>query len=152
MDRFAGHLVCPPIDKEMIFKFIEFGRNNNWGRGKTPAPKVGRWIEAHLTEIALAAQKTMGALGLNSSSHLFVMGLDIHGPGGGQWQLKSLDGRFEVSLGLPDESCPVLKLSDLQINDMLLQAHESQKTETDVAIDWTEPLETVMSSENQLED
>lgn len=143
--KFAGHLVCPAIDKEMIFRFLEFGKSNNWGKAKPQPPKVARWIESHLTEIALAAQKTMGVLGMSSAKKLFKIGLDIHGPGGGQWQLAAQDGSFEVTVGLPDESCPILKLSDLQINDLLLRSDaDSAATAEAGEIDWSEPLETVI--------
>ena len=148
LNKFAGHLVCPPIDREMIYRFLDFGKQNNWGRSRTNRPRVARWIESHLTEIALAAQKTMGVLGMSSASKLFKIGLDIHGPGGGQWQLAALDGVFEVTPGLPDDSCPVLKLSDLQINDLLMRNDNNRSAKADDAqIDWSEPLESVMKED-----
>ena len=94
----------------MIFKLIDFGKQNRWGKEKEKsAPKVVRWIESHLTEIALAAQKMMGALRINGPDRIFKFGLDIHGPGGGQWQLLANEGRFDVTPGLPDDSSPVLE-------------------------------------------
>jgi thioester reductase-like protein len=30
--KFAGHIRCPRIDKETIFKFIEFGQAHGWGK------------------------------------------------------------------------------------------------------------------------
>jgi thioester reductase-like protein len=154
--QFAGHLVCPPIDKQMIFKFLDFGKQDAWGKVKPKPPKVARWIESHLTEIALAAQKTMGALRINGVNRLLTFGLDIHGPGGGQWQLASIDGKFEVTPGLPDDSCPILKLSDLQINDLLMRGDEAEIAEADEvsgseAINWTQPLESVMG-ENHVDE
>lgn len=151
--RFAGHLVCPPIDKEAIFRFLEFGKADKWGKARVAPPKVARWIESHLTEIALAAQKTMGALRINGANRLLKIGLDIHGPGGGQWQMSTCDGRFEVTPGLPDDSCPVLRLSDLQINDLLLRTDdESESSDSPVSeIDWSEPLETVMNEKTDVE-
>lgn len=148
VNKFAGHLVCPPIDKKMMFQFIDFGKANRWGKIKPKAPKVVRWIEAHLTEIALAAQKTIGVLRINRPNRMLRIGLDIHGPGGGQWQLVANNGKFEVTPGLPDDESPVLKLSDLQINDLLHcteKAEKAQPDDTDVSIDWTAHLETVIS-------
>ena len=145
VNKFAGHLICPPIDKPMIFRFLEFGKQNNWGKTRPQTPRVARWIESHLTEIALAAQKTMRVLGLGSSTRLFRIGLDIHGPGGGQWQLSAIDGVFDVTPGLPDDSCPVLKLNDIQINDLLMPEDETVVSKiNDDQIDWSEPLESVM--------
>ena len=103
-----------------------------------------------MAEIALAAQKMMGALRINGADRIFKFGLDIHGPGGGQWQLLANEGRFEVTPGLPDDSSPVLKLSDIQINDLLMQ-HDSKEIDrsraenSKTAINWTEPLETVIT-------
>ena len=151
VNKYAGHLVCPPIDKQMVFRFIEFGKKNRWGKLKPKPPKVGRWIEAHLTEIALAAQKTMGALRINGANRLLKFGLDIHGPGGGQWQLAANNGKFEVTPGLPDDSSPVLRLSDIQINELLLRDEELTVAHQDEgAIDWTEPLETVLNEESDM--
>ena len=146
LNKFAGHLPCPPIDRDMIFKFLDFGDQQNWGKKKQRSAVVPRWIESHLTEIALAAQKIMGALRLNSQQREFQIGLDIHGPGGGQWQLTVEDGSFRITPGLPDESCPVLKLNDLQINELLLHSSESQTltNEAETIIDWTSPLETLI--------
>jgi hypothetical protein len=104
-----------------------------------------------LTEIALAAQKTMYALRINGANRLLKFGLDIHGPGGGQWQLAANDGKFEVTPGLPDDSSPVLKLSDIQINDLLLHSDEAEVAHSDESagsINWTTPLETVMSKKS----
>lgn len=145
VNKFAGHLVCPAIDRPMILRFLDFGKRNNWGKVRPQQPRVARWIESHLTEIALAAQKTMGVLGMGSATKLFKIGLDIHGPGGGQWQLATIDGVFEVTPGLPDESCPVLKLNDLQINDLLMRNDEASTSKINEGqIDWSEPLESVM--------
>ncbi|MEM7782127.1 MAG: SDR family oxidoreductase [Planctomycetota bacterium] len=149
LNRFAGHLVCPPITKEMIFRFIEFGRNDRWGKARSKPVCVDRWIEAHLTEIALATQKTMGALGIKKDRHHFLMGLDIHGPGGGQWQIESVDGKFEITPGLPDDSCPVLTLSDLQIDDLLQQSGRQDNKSESQQINWSQPLESVISNDNQ---
>ncbi|MCP4479014.1 MAG: SDR family oxidoreductase [Planctomycetaceae bacterium] len=154
VSRFAGHLECPSIDQEMIFKLIDFGKQNRWGKEKENAPKVVRWIESHLTEIALAAQKMMGALRISGTDRIFKFGLDIHGPGGGQWQLLANEGRFDVTPGLPDDSSPVLKLSDIQINDLLMR-HDSEEIDRSrtedpkVAINWTGPLETVITENPQ---
>lgn len=150
LNKYAGHLACPPIDKQMIFKFLEFGKSQNWGKRKMAMPTVARWIESHLTEIALAAQKTMGALRISSNQRTFHIGLDIHGPGGGQWQLTTREGEFHVTPGLPDESCPVLKLCDLQINDLLLSKSEveTEDVPADAQIDWSQPLETVIANQS----
>jgi len=64
------------------------------------------------------------------------------------------EGRFDVTPGLPDDASPVLKLSDIQINDLLMR-HDSEEIDRSrtenpkVAINWTEPLETVITENPQ---
>lgn len=41
--KFAGHLTCPRIDKETIFRYIEFGQANSWGKKRqVPVPAASR--------------------------------------------------------------------------------------------------------------
>jgi hypothetical protein len=127
----------------MIFRFLEFGKKNNWGKRRLPKVKVSRWIESHLTEIALAAQKTMSALNISSKESVVLFGLDVSGPGGGQWQLACDDGKVTIAPGLPDDNCPTLKLCDVQINKLLLR--DVGRTENSV-INWAQPLESVIQS------
>ena len=47
VSQFAGHLECPSINQEMIFKFIDFGKQNRWGKEKESSPKVVRWPKLH---------------------------------------------------------------------------------------------------------
>ena len=142
--QFAGHLPCPEIDEAMVVRFLEFGKRNNWGKRRPKPVQVGRWIEAHLTEVALAAQKILSALNIDAEQPTFCLGLDVTGPGGGQWQLNRENGSFDVSPGLPSESHSILKLSDLQINSFLMHQGRGQKSTP--TIDWSEPLETVIST------
>ena len=140
--QFAGHLPCPAIDEAMVVRFLEFGKQNNWGKRRPKSVQVRRWIESHLTEIALAAQKILSALSYGSDQASFCLGLDVTGPGGGQWKLTRNQDGFNISPGLPSEDSPVLKLSDIQINNLLL--HEGRERKDEPTIDWSQPLGTVM--------
>lgn len=142
VNQFAGHLPCPAIDQEVIIRFLEFGKQDNWGKRRPKPVQVGRWIESHLTEIALTAQKIMAALNIRSEQSTFYLGLDVTGPGGGQWQLTRDQGSFDISPGLPVEGSPILKLSDLQINNLLM--HDDQDRKVEPTIDWSQPLGTVI--------
>ena len=139
--QFAGHLPCPRVDEAMIVRFLEFGKQNNWGKRRAKPVKVKRWIDSHLTEIALAAQKVLAALSIDSDHPSFCLGLDVTGPGGGQWRLTREQGNFDVSPGLPGDDSPVLRLSDLQINSLAMLEDEQ---EAESSIDWSLPLESVL--------
>ena len=149
LTRFAGHLACPTIDRDMVFRFLDFGNEDQWGKRRATPAVVKRWIESHLTEIALAAQKTMHALRLSSTSASLKMGLDIHGPGGGQWQLMVDDGHYHVTPGLPSEAVPILTLNDLQIDELLLsrQAAATAASAEKRRINWSGPLKSVMATD-----
>ena len=140
--QFAGHLPCPAIDEAMVVRFLEFGKQNNWGKRRLKTVQVGRWIDSHLTEIALAAQKILSALSYGSNQSTFCLGLDVTGPGGGQWKLTRDQEGFDISPGLPSENSPVLKLSDIQISNLLTLEDHGHKSEP--MIDWSQPLGTVI--------
>jgi len=93
----------------------------------------------------LAAQKILSALNIDAEQPTFCLGLDVTGPGGGQWQLTREKGSFAVSPGLPSEVHSILKLSDLQINSFLM--HQGMGQKSPPKIDWSEPLETVISTD-----
>ena len=140
--QFAGHLPCPAIDESMVVRFLEFGKQNSWGKRRPKSVQVRRWIESHLTEIALAAQKMLSALSYGSDRSTFCLGLDVTGPGGGQWKLTRDQTGFDISPGLPSEDSPVLTLSDIQIDNLLMHEDRDQKSEP--TIDWSGPLGTVI--------
>ena len=140
--QFAGHLPCPAINEAMVVRFLEFGKQNNWGKRRPKPAQVRRWIESHLTEIALAAKKILSALSGGSGQKTFCLGLDVTGPGGGQWKLTRYQGSFDISPGLPSEDSPILRLSDLQINNLLM--HEDLEQRAEPTIDWSQPLGTVI--------
>ena len=40
VNRFAGHIPCPIIDKAMILRFLEFGKSIRWGKQRESWPPV----------------------------------------------------------------------------------------------------------------
>jgi thioester reductase-like protein len=146
--RFARHLACPPIDKEMILRFMNFGETNAWGKKRERVPKVARWFDSQLANVAKSATKVFGKLNSNALGPLAKFGLDIRGPGGGQWQLTAnQDGEFDVALGLPASCYPVLMMDDFQVNK-LLASIPSNGSKTDLSwcptTRWAAPIESVL--------
>ena len=142
VEKFAGHLPCPPIDEAMVERFFDFGKEDNWGKRRKKPVKVHRWIDSHLNEIASAINS---ALGKASDQSDFCLGLDVTGPGGGQWTLTRDEVGFDISQGLPSEDSPVLKLSDSEINELLVLEDRDQRSE--MAMDWSRPLASVLQSQ-----
>jgi len=94
----AGHLKCPPLDREMIFRFMDFGSEDRWGKRRPKKPEVPFWSadqQQAMTEAIMSADV------LTEHS---AIGVDLLGPGGGQWQvLKDASGNLEWLAGLPSD-------------------------------------------------
>lgn len=110
LNRFAGDLPCPKIDRDMLHRFWRFGEADRWGKNRPPKPHVPLWIADHLLRRLAYLGQTNGGNGHHNRESV---GLDLHGPGGGQWQMK-LRGKVMDGLrpGLPlcadaQLTCPV---------------------------------------------
>ena len=100
---FAGDIPCPELDKTVIFRYIEYGNEDRWGKRKPEVDSVKVWIEdSLLNHVDTDA----------SSGRRQIVGLDVHGPGGCQATLElSPSGLHGVYKGLPDQDLPVLRIS-----------------------------------------
>ncbi|MBL8811130.1 MAG: SDR family oxidoreductase [Planctomycetaceae bacterium] len=98
---FAGDIVCPDIDKTVIFRYIDYGNEDKWGKRKPAAARVNFWAEDQLSAAASRA-------GDGST----VVGIDVLGAGGVQLTLH-MNGQSLVSVerGLPEGDVPVLTIS-----------------------------------------
>ncbi len=80
LDRLAGHLPCPKIDEAMLHRFLKYGEKDRWGKRRPPKSEVAIDIQQHLEQIADANCQT-------AVRNKTIVGLDIRGPGGGQWSV-----------------------------------------------------------------
>lgn len=104
MKRFAGDIVCPEIDRTIIHRYMDFGIEDRWGKSRAPKLENDSWAE----DVLCLAQ---GDANSDDASHQIV-GMDIMGPGGGQFQVL-LDGSQLVGIrrGLPEAGHPVLRVT-----------------------------------------
>jgi thioester reductase-like protein len=77
--EFAGHLLCPPIDEAMIYRYLAFGERDRWGKRRERKPEA--WFDATSFFASAVGQFAI------SNPPWQVVGLDLLGPGGGQWTL-----------------------------------------------------------------
>ena len=146
--RFAGDIVCPEIDQTVIRRYIDFGNEDRWGKGR-PGPLAN----AEWAEDIFATSPT------GDQSDSATVGIDVLGPGGSQWTMAySATGIVGVSRGLPDNDTPILRLS---LQDLLSLREDPQQfsdrfassldgvAETDRAAVAAEVL-TALSSDTQL--
>ncbi|MEM9411096.1 MAG: SDR family oxidoreductase [Planctomycetota bacterium] len=102
VERFCDALECPIIDRDVIFRYLDFGIENNWGKRKQKMPSVEDWMSGHEHQIREAIHELAGNVPVQ-------FGLNVLGPGGGQWNISMTDtDHILVEPGLPDDSKPVL--------------------------------------------
>ncbi len=99
----APHLPCPDISKEMMMRTAEFAIKTNFGRPK-PRPLKPRFdVHEHLNGLLNARQAT------DNDARL---GLQVNGPGGGQWELMLDDGQLVAAKsGLSSKSTATFHLN-----------------------------------------
>ena len=139
VQEFVGHLPCPPIDKKAIIRFMEFGQSDNWGKRRTQRPQVSRWFSSQLPSVVEGAQRIRVADHLTRGQKKLRIGLDIYGPGGGQWKLTACDKKCEITQGLPIDEYRLLKMDDLQVAKLVSSDIESSTA-------WANKLESVLTS------
>jgi nucleoside-diphosphate-sugar epimerase len=79
LHKHASHLPCPEIDESMLFRFMTFGEKDRWGKRRARAPRP--WFKAREFFSAVEGHHAI------SNPPWQVFGLDLIGPGGGQWTL-----------------------------------------------------------------
>ncbi len=88
----AGHLVCPCVDRQSLVRLAKYAISVNfgWPRAKPLS------AEFDFEQVLKKAQLTP------SWSLIGSLGIDVSGPGGGQWQLKMATGQpIACGHGLP---------------------------------------------------
>ncbi|WP_246146310.1 SDR family oxidoreductase [Rubripirellula lacrimiformis] len=108
--KFTSDLPCPEIDETVIHRYMAFGLADRWGKRRdrgvnSPSPLVDFLRDA---TVASMRQEPDEACQVQTHAHL---GLDILGPGGGQWRVARRHGsaRFEVAHGLPCPHTPTIR-------------------------------------------
>jgi hypothetical protein len=123
--KFASHLPCPPIDEEMIHLFMQFGDEDRWGKRRTPAAPVEQWAEdlllrSHEDESGECETAKYKSTAKACHESCCVIGFDVLGPGGGQWNARLTDdGLLNWTAGLPDENSPVLQIESGNLSNLI---------------------------------
>lgn len=123
--KFCSDLPCPPIDEAMLYRYIEFGERDRWGKSKQKSPDVPQFATnfiRFLTRMGTSVGDGSPAdLSHNKLKKTPEFGLDIVGPGGGQWlAYENGHGELIFSRGLPsDARVPVLRCDASQLENYL---------------------------------
>jgi thioester reductase-like protein len=86
--RAAPHLPCPPLDRAGMMKLAKFAIDANFGRVRQAKLLPEFDVHHHMAHLLTARGKIVD--GERSFAHL---GLQVNGPGGGQWELFVRNGR-----------------------------------------------------------
>ena len=93
--RAAPHLPCPELDREMMSQLARFAIDANFGRGSRAA---GRRRTKHQPEFDVhhhMRHLRRGHGEMPDGDHRVArLGVQVDGPGGGQWELSVRDGRL----------------------------------------------------------
>jgi len=110
--KFAADLPCPRIDVPMLHRFWRYGEEDRWGKRRQPKAEVPFWVRDQLDSTFARTHADMGSTGSDTTEMPLVVGLDITGPGGGQWQLLLRGSRVDdVERGLPLRAAAILRIS-----------------------------------------
>jgi thioester reductase-like protein len=110
LKRYCPDQVCPLVDKQVIFRFLDFGIADRWGKRRLPSVQVDNWFESHWDACEAALRELAHAWPQDVR-----VGFDVLGPGGGQWTLsRKGDGKFHPSIGLAANCQTVLRFSTNQ--------------------------------------
>ncbi len=136
--RYAGDIPCPPIDKDVIHRFLDFGKSDAWGKRRIEPPLIKQHFATHLWDIARAFQSHAEHLGAD-----FRLGIDVWGQGGGQWHIKlNGTGNPVILDGLPQNACATLRVDAGQVDELLSRQLTTGRATVDI---WSTLIHSVLA-------
>ena len=119
-----------------MHRYIEYGEQDKWGKRKQPALSVDTWASEVLANANSAKLPATEA---------FEFGLDVHGPGGGQFTLnRPAGGDLTIIAGLADRNMPTLEITTEELQQ--LQSNSSAMNISDPAsVQALKSLQAVLS-------
>lgn len=105
--KFTADIPCPRIDEGMLHRYIAFGEQDRWGKRKKKKVEIPFSMADHLQRMNTDTCQRFAGNGDD-----LVVGLDILGPGGGQWQVGLSQGCIRsIEPGLPAPSEMILRMT-----------------------------------------
>jgi hypothetical protein len=117
--KFAADLPCPKIDEPMLHRFWRYGEEDRWGKRREPKATVSFWVRDQLQGTAARPYNDLDPPGSERPETPLAVGLDISGPGGGQWQVLLRGDRLhDVERGVPVRAAAMLRVSTQNWQDL----------------------------------
>jgi thioester reductase-like protein len=86
--RAAPHLPCPKLDRELMSQLARFAIDANFGKARRTRHKPEFDVHHHMRHLHRAHESR------DSDHRIARLGIQVDGPGGGQWELSVRDGRL----------------------------------------------------------
>lgn len=98
--RFAGDIHCPEIDRTVLHRYLEYGNEDRWGKRRPQVQDPAIQAEDYFARFS--ERETSGTP--------VIIGVDLSGPGGGQFTLSVNRGAIcHVERGLPESEASILR-------------------------------------------
>ena len=137
LKQFVPDIECPEITKEVILKFMDFGVRDRWGKARAKPPSNSNLMESQSTAILQAVDQV--------GSGDFCIGIDLIGPGGGQWTLHRTSGETTLQRGY-DSTFSVVELATLPTNNLADDCQEITATELASSEFWAGQINRALAS------
>ena len=110
--RAAGHLPCPQLDREMMRQLACFAINANFGRVRRVKHRPDFDVHHHMGRLLRGQSEVRGHSEMHDGDpRVAHVGIEVDGPGGGQWELLVRDGRLvAVDNGVGPRSTAVFRV------------------------------------------
>lgn len=124
--RVLPHLPCPEVDRDMLYRTARYALTTNFGWPRSPSLRPKFDVHGHL-----GRQFPLGFENGHDHRSVELFGMQVNGPGGGQWTLvvengrplraqHGLSGRWAALLNLNSRTFERLSRSELSVE----QAHQ----------------------------
>ncbi len=113
--RAAPHLPCPKLDHEMMWQLARFAIDANFGRVRRVKHKPDFDVHSHMGRM-LRSRVEM----FEGGPALARLGIQVDGPGGGQWELLIRDGRLvSIDDGVSARSTAVFRVHSATFSSLV---------------------------------
>jgi hypothetical protein len=121
----APHLPCPTVGHDVLVQMARYAIQTNFGRARQRARARGWDARAHMQRLPAAS-----GIPDRPGSRLIHLGLQVSGPGGGQWKLLARDGRVLAAENGIGEQCAVV----FHLTSEMLERLVSRQTSVSQAV------------------
>ncbi len=135
--RFAPHLPCPEIDKDMLQRFLRYGEEDRWGKRKSPKVECDWLVHEYFSQMSSAAIVEDDGIRMKVS-------IDLMGPGGGQWTFGlKFDGGLVCTPGLLQDESLVVRMTTSEFRELM---DDAERKPSQIIVDQLFPVSVAVNT------